>query len=309
MLRKIAIVGANGFVGRHTMEMARCQGISVVGVVRSEAAFGRVRALGADAVQVKDLSAESTQALLPHLGGCDGLVYTASVSKGPGAPDRTDPSGLINVLGACREAGVSRVVYFSGLGIAHYGMNHHCTNPYFLAKMAGEVELFRSGLSVTILRPSYIFGPGDEFLTPLIHRMRTSAVIEVPGDGEYRLQPISVRDAARVVLGAFLGSAQGQAVLDLVGPEILSYRQLIARVATRLGCQVSTRERPKSEAMSQAGERGGYFGLRPHDLDCLFCDEVSVPGPVECLTSGPLETLDEMIDWTLATEPLVAPES
>ena len=125
-----------------------------------------VQGLGGEPFRVKDLEKESTEPLVQALAKCAGLVYTASVSAGSHASDRTDPAGLVNVLNACREASVRRFVFLSGLGIAHYGMNPHCTNPYFLAKMAGEVALFRSGLAVTVFRPSYIFGAGDEFLSP-----------------------------------------------------------------------------------------------------------------------------------------------
>jgi NADH dehydrogenase len=228
------------------------------------------------------------------LHGCDGLVYTASVSTGPNATDRTEPEGLANIAAACQAASVSRLVFFSGLGLAHYGMNPHCTNPYFLAKMAGEVALFRSPLAITVFRPSYIFGAGDEFLTPLIRRVASSATIEVPGDGLYRLQPVSVRDTSRAVASALAQSETDPRVVDLVGPEILSYRALTERVAAILGRSIEVTERPVAEALAQA-RRSGYFGLRPHDLACLLCDEVSDSGPIESLVGQPLESVGSMI--------------
>jgi NADH dehydrogenase len=180
-------------------------------------------------------------------------------------------------------------------------MNPHCTNPYFLAKMAGEVALFRSGLAVTVLRPSYIFGAGDEFLSPLIRRMLAETVVEIPGRGDYRLQPISVEDAARAIRGALDGApASSSRVVDLVGPEIVSYRTLVERIASIMGRRVEIRERPVGEALAQA-RATGYFGLRPHDLACLLCDEVSDHAPVEALVGRPLETLDHMLERAIAT--------
>ena len=238
--------------------------------------------------------------LVPALEGCVGLVYTASVSAVAGASDRTDPAGLVNVIGACRAAGVPRFVYLSGLGIAHYGINPHCTNPYFLAKMAGEVALFRSDLLATVFRPSYIFGAGDEFLSPLIRRMAQGPQVEIPGSGDYRLQPISVTDTARAILAAIDGvPSPSPRVIDLVGPEVLSYRALILRIASLMGRSAEIRERAVEEAEAQA-RATGYFGLRPHDLACLLCDEVSDPGPVASLVGGPLETVDQMVERTIA---------
>ena len=299
MLRKIAIVGANGFVGRHLVEAATAAGIEVIGVVRSEAGADIVQRLGGTPVRVADLSAPSLSALVPLLRGCDGVAYTASVATGPDAVDRTEPAGLANVMASCHTSGVLRFVFFSGLGMAHYGQNPHCTNPYFLAKMAGETALFRSTLNVTVLRPSYIFGAGDEFLTPLLGRVASSDEIEIPGDGAYRLQPISVRDAARVVLGSLAREDAGPRVVDLVGPEIISYRTLIDRIVALQGREIGVVERPLAEALALA--RGGsYLGLRPNDLACLLCDEVADAHPAEILAGQAFESLDRQIESTIA---------
>ena len=293
MISKIAIVGANGLVGRHTLDLCRRQGISVVGVVRSEVGARLVESFGATAVRIADLGRPGMATLVPALAGCDGLVYTASVSTGTSA-DRTNPSGLVNVMAASAEQGVKRFVFLSGLGIAHYGMNVHCTNPYFLGKMAGEVELFRSGLAATVFRPSYILGAGDEFLTPLMARMARESVIEIPGDGSYRLQPVSARDTARAILGALERDDPAPRVVDLVGPEVVSYRALVGRVASIMGRTVEITERPIDQVLVQARE-SSYFGMSPTDLACLLCDEVSDARATEDLAGGTLETLDTMV--------------
>ncbi len=299
MLRKIAIIGANGFVGKQVLAEASRRGIEAVGVVRTQSAADTVESLGGVPVRVVNLQRAETESLVPRLSGCDGLIYTASVATGSPGADRTDPAGLANVLAACRRAGVPSVVFFSGLGIGHYGLSRHCTNPYFLAKMAGEVELFRSGLAVTVFRPSYIFGHGDEFLTPLIGRILAAAAIEIPGDGTYRLQPISVADAARASLAALAASGPSHRVVDLVGPEALSYRELIQRIASIMGKSVGILERPVEETIALARD-SGYFGLRAHDLDCLLCDEIASPRPVTDVLGAPLEGLDVVITRTVA---------
>jgi uncharacterized protein YbjT (DUF2867 family) len=293
MLRKIAIVGANGFVGRHLVETAASSGIEVVGIVRSPAGADIVRNRGGRPAQVAALTIPALESLVPTLSGCDGLVYTAAVSNGA-SNDRTEPSALESTIEVCERAGVPQLVFLSGLGIAHYGMNRHCTNSYFLSKMAGEVALFRSNLKAIVLRPSYIFGNGDEFLTPLIQRIRSTGASEVPGDGRYRMQPISVRDCARVVLGSLAAATPGPCVADLVGPEPISYRSLIDRIARTMKRAVETRERPVEEALALA-RSGGYFGLRPHDLACLLCDEISDAAAVQSLAGRELESLDAII--------------
>jgi NADH dehydrogenase len=299
MQSRVAIIGANGFVGRHLLRLMVRRGLEALGVVRSEEGARVVQDLGGTPFRVKDLEASSTSALAAVLEGSSGLVYTASVTAARGGPDRTDPSGLQNVLDACRAARVPRVVFLSGLGVAHYGMNPHCTNPYFLAKMAGEIALFRSGLEAVVFRPSYIFGAGDEFLSPLVRRLEERAMVEIPGSGEYRLQPISVVDAARALLAALEPTTESSPrAFDLVGPEVLSYRALIGRIAAIAGRRVEIRERAVAEAEALA-RATGYFGLRPHDLACLLCDEVSDPGPISSLIGSPLEGLDAILIRTI----------
>jgi NADH dehydrogenase len=300
MHRRIAIVGANGFVGRHLVEHAVRHGTEVLGVVRSTRGAELVRSLGGRPIRLADLGREQTRALAGELADCEGLVYTASVTASPRSADRTDPAGLVNVLGACREAGIPRVVFFSGLGVAHYGMNPYCTNPYFLAKMAGEVALFRSGVAATVFRPSYIFGAGDEFLTPLVGRIAAGSALEIPGPGDYRLQPISVHDTVRAIMGGLEPGDTSTRVVDLVGPEVIAYKALIARLASALSRPVEIRERPLDEALAEA-RTSGYLGMGAHDLACLLCDEVADSSAVEGLIGGKLESLDSMIAQASAT--------
>lgn len=294
MGRKIGIIGANGFVGRQVARRAGEAGVRVTGVVRSAEAARVVAGAGVTPLLVENLDQGSIAALASGLAGCEGVVYTAGVSARAQAKDRTDPQGLVNVIAACQQAGVRKIIFFSGLGVTHYGMNVHCTNPYFLAKLAGEVALFRSEIAGVVFRPSYIFGVGEESLGPLMRRILSEPAIEIPGDGSYRLQPISVEDTARAVLAALDSRGLGPAAFDLVGPEVVSYRDLVERASAELGKVVTIRERPVEDAV-RAARTSSYFGMRSHDLACLLCDEVSDAKPVGALVGQSLETLDVMI--------------
>ena len=162
---------------------------------------------------------------------------------------------------AATEAGVGRIVFFSGLGVARYGMNPRTSSAYFMSKLEAEVEIYRSGLPAVVFRPSYILGPGDGLVTGLLLDLAAGAV-EVPGDGTYRMQPIAVSDAAAAILaaasGGGLSSDRGRhQVFDLVGPEALSYRDFLKRFASAARSPVGGRFR------STRSPRGG----RPPRLD------------------------------------------
>lgn len=297
-MRRIAVTGANGFVGRHVVRQAAAAGFEVAGVVRSDAAARVVREAGGQPVE---LVGRDPEALVRALDGCAAVVHLAQVGaeRGGQTYEAVNVGFTERVLEDARHAGVGRVVFFSGLGVARYGMSPRCTNPYFLSKLAAETALFRSGLEGVVFRPSFVVGPGDAFV-PMVLRALAGGEIERPGDGSYRMQPIAVHDAAECVLAAV--ERPGGAfptVFDLVGPEPVSYAHLaerLAGVARGLGRPGALRWREVAiEEADRRARSAGFHGMGPDELDCLLCDEVSDPAPLVALLGRPLVPLDDAL--------------
>jgi nucleoside-diphosphate-sugar epimerase len=294
-MKRIAVTGANGFVGRHVVRQAVASGYEVTGVVRSEPAAQAVREVGGHPVQ---LVGRDPEALVHALDGCLAIVHLAQI----GAERSGQTYEAVNigfterVLEDARHAGVPRVVYFSGLGVARFGMAPRCSNAYFLSRLAAETILFRSGLEGVVFRPSFVVGPGDAFVAAALRAMQEGEV-EQPGDGSYRMQPVAVADAALAVLAAVERKPDAfPVVFDLVGPEALPYAALLerlARVARSLGrrAELRVREVPIEDADRRA-RCGGYNGMLPDELDCLLCDQVSDPAPLAALLGRSLTPLD-----------------
>jgi len=292
---RIAVTGANGFVGGHLTRLASARGWEVLGVVRSESAARAVTEAGGRPVL-------TTQGgLAGSLEGCSTLVHLAQIGAArEGATyEAVNVGGTERAIELARRAGVPRFVYFSGLGVARYGLAPRCTNPYFLSKLAAEVALFRSDREAVVFRPSYIVGSGAGLVPRLLHAMAAGEV-ERPSDGAYRLQPISVKDAVALVLAAIEGPrSAGPRVFDLVGPEPVSYARFLERLGAVARAQgrpadFRVREVPIEEADRRA-RQGGYQGMLPDELDCLLCDEVSDPAPLEALLGRVLTPLDEVL--------------
>ena len=305
-MKRIAVTGANGFVGRHLVRHAVSLGYEVVGVVRSERAAQVVRASGGHACE---LLGRDPEALVRALDGCLALVHLAQIGaeRSGSTYEAVNVGFTERVLEDARHAGVPRAVYFSGLGVAHYGMSPRCSNPYFLSKLAAETLVFRSGIEGTVFRPSYVVGAGDG-LVPLVLRAMAGGELERPGDGSYRVQPVAVEDAAAAVMAAVSRPAGSfPTVFDLVGPEPLPYAALLERVAAvarSLGrhAALRVREVPVAEAEAKA-RAGGWQGMLSDELDCLLCDEVSDPGPLVALLGRPLVPLDEALASAVRGEP------
>lgn len=302
-MKRIAVTGANGFVGRHVVRRAVAAGWEVVGVVRSEAAARMVHEDGGHACEIVGRDPE---ALVRALDGCAAVVHLAQIGaeRGGSTYEAVNVRFTERVIEDARHAGVPRAVYFSGLGVARYGMAPRCSNPYFLSKLAAETILFRSGLEGVVFRPSYVVGPGDAFV-PTVVKALDGGEVERPGDGSYRMQPIAVADAAELVLAAVQRPANAfPTVFDLVGPEPVSYERLLQRLAAvvdKLGrpARLRVREIPIAEAERQA-RAGGYQGMLPDELDCLLCDEVSDPAPLVALLGRPLIPLDDALAAAVA---------
>ncbi len=267
-------------------------------LVRSEPAARVVREAGGYPVQ---LVGRDPEALVHALDGCRAVVHLAQIGaeRGGQTYEAINVGYTERVLEDCRHAGVPRVIYFSGLGVARYGMSPRCSNAYFLSKLAAETILFRSGLEGVVFRPSFVAGPGDAFV-PAVLRAMDGGDVERPGDGSYRLQPVAVADAALAVLAAVERPPDAfPSVFDLVGPEALPYAALLerlARVARGHGrrADLRVREVPIEEA-DRRSRAGGFLGMLPDELDCLLCDEVSDPAPLAALLGRPLTPLDEAL--------------
>jgi nucleoside-diphosphate-sugar epimerase len=294
---RIAVTGASGFVGRHLTAAAVRRGVEVTGIVRSSASAAVVEQAGGRPVIATDPGP-----LVSALRGASAVVHLAHIGRErPGETyEQVNVLGTARVAAAAEAAGVPRVVMFSGLGVAHYGQAPRVTNRYFLSKLGAEAQLFRPDRTAIAFRPSYIVGPGDGLIVSLLEAFEGDAVT-IPGDGSYRMQPIAVSDAADAVLAAvdlvapLSSNAPAHRVFDLVGPEPIGYRPLIARVARlaeAAGRPVRARviEVPIADAERQARE-GGFQGMGPDDIDVLLCDELAPAAPLEELLGRPLKPL------------------
>jgi nucleoside-diphosphate-sugar epimerase len=294
---RLVLTGANGFVGRQLILAASAERWDVAGIVRSSAGARLVAEAGGRPIQQPGLD---VAALREAFAGAQAIVHLAQIgSERPGATFQAiNVEGTRVVAAAARAAHVPRIVYFSGLGIAHYGQWPRCTNAYFLSKLTAEAALLEAGLEVAIFRPSYIIGPGDAW-APMLLKQMADGEVERVGDGRYRMQPIAVRDAARLVLAAAAGPSPRHRVFDLVGPEAVACQAFYERlglVARREGKAGDwrIREVPVAEA-DRAARAGGYRGMGRDELDCLLCDEVGDPRPLEALLGAFLTPLDDAI--------------
>jgi NADH dehydrogenase len=181
------------------------------------------------AVEVRPLDFEHVDRLAESLRGAKVLYNTYWVRfNNAGFQRSTAVENTLTLFRAAKKAGVSRLVHVS------------ITNPsedskleYFRGKARLERALIESGLSYAILRPAVLFGREDILINNIAWTLRKMPVFFIFGDGQYHLQPIYVDDLAKLAVEQ--GRSNENCVINAIGPETFTYRELVRTLAEILG--------------------------------------------------------------------------
>ena len=222
----VAVAGGSGFVGGAIAAELYRRGHRVIVLShRGEAARGWLP----DAVEIRLADTARNTGLAEALAGVDALVVALAFPNLPvEAPRRgrtfeaVDAAGTEHVVAAAAGAGVSRVVYLSGAGAAHDAERH-----WFRAKWRAEEAVRGSGLTWTIIRPTWIYGPRDVALNRFLRYGRQLLAVPMSSFGRQLLAPVFIGDAARLAADSLTDPAAADQVFELGGPEILTMRQII----------------------------------------------------------------------------------
>ncbi len=219
------VTGAFGYTGRYLAEKLLADGIRVRTLTNSPQ---RKNPFG-DQVEARPFDFDRPERLVESLRGAAVLYNTYWVRfdkvgfSHDAAVDRTR-----TLFRAAAEAKVGRVVH-----VSITSPSESSPLPYFRGKALLERALVESGLPHSIVRPAVLFGGEDILVNNIAWVLRRFPVFGVFGDGRYRLQPIHVEDFAALLQNE--GRATGNRVIDAVGPEAFTYRELVAAIGRAIG--------------------------------------------------------------------------
>ncbi|KWV45777.1 3-beta hydroxysteroid dehydrogenase [Bradyrhizobium macuxiense] len=220
----VTVFGGSGFLGRNVVRALSKRDYRVRVAVRRPELAGHLQPLGRvgqiHAVQTNVRYPASVEAAMRDSRVAINLV--GILAQGGGQTfDAVQVKGAETVAKTAAAAG-ARMVHVSAIGADENSLSH-----YYRSKAAGEQAVLAAAPSATIVRPSLMFGPEDEFTNRFAALARISPVLPLVGGGVNKLQPAYVADVAKAVADVVDGKAKAGAVYELGGPEILTMREVM----------------------------------------------------------------------------------
>jgi NADH dehydrogenase len=219
-MKKILIFGGTGFVGTQVCEkLNRLQCRVTVATRRSDNAR---HLLPLPLVDVAEIDLHDSAALAALVAGHDAVVNLIAILHGSeDAFQKVHVQWPLTLVRACRAAGVRRIVHISALGASTESASR-----YQRSKARGEAALLGSGLDVTVLRPSVMFGADDKFLNTFARLQQVFPVIPLAGS-RARFQPVWVGDVACAVVRCLQDDATVGEVYEACGPQVFTLKELV----------------------------------------------------------------------------------
>ncbi len=223
----VTVFGGSGFVGRHVVRALAKRGYRVRVACRRPDLAGHLQPLG-NVGQIHCVQAN--------------LRYRWSIDRAVEGADF-----VINLVGILAEGGkqkfdslqargagwVAEAATATGaqmLQMSAIGADSESASNYARTKAHGEQLVREAAADAIVVRPSIVFGPEDDFFNRFGAMARISPVLPLIGGGKTKLQPVYVGDLAEAVALAVDGKVAAGTVLELGGPERLSFRACLEKM-------------------------------------------------------------------------------
>jgi NADH dehydrogenase len=232
--RLATVFGGSGFVGRYIVRAFARAGWRVRAAVRRPDLAGFLSTYGVvGQVQPFQANVRFPASVEAAVEGAEIVVNASGVKRETGRQSfaAVHAAGSQAIAQAAKAGGARALIHISGLGA-----DAASSNAYIASKGHGEEAARLAFPEVTILRPSVVFGPEDEFFNRFADLARFLPVLPAFADGKSKLQPVFVGDIAQAAAKAIDGELKPGIIYELGGPEVLSLAQAMAlalRVAER----------------------------------------------------------------------------
>ena len=251
---RVLVLGAFGFIGSHVAAALTGAGHEVVWAGRR--ARSDRRSVAADLAHDTDAAT-----WLPRLRGIDAVVNCAGILRegGGGGFRAVHVDGPRALFTACEQVGIRRVVHVSAAGVGP-----DVPVEYAMTKAEGDALLEASSLDWAVLRPSLVYGRGSHGMAQFTALAALPVGIPLVGDGRQPFQPIAVEELARAIVALVEHAGPLRLIVDAVGPEPITMRDLLAATRRWLGLPPGFFVEIPSALVAAGARIGDVFGRGPY---------------------------------------------
>lgn len=228
----VTVFGGTGFVGSQVVRALAKAGHRVRVAVRQPNLAYRMRMMGdVGQIEVVQANVRNPASVARALDGAEGCVNLVGVlwESGRQKFQSIHAMGARNVAEAAAKAGVKHLVHVSAIGADVDG-----AAKYARSKGDGEAAVRQAFPAATIVRPSIVFGPEDDFFNRFAQMAALAPIMPLVG-GETRFQPVFVGDVAAVIAKAVSNPASAGVTYELGGPTVYTMREILQLILTETG--------------------------------------------------------------------------
>ncbi len=223
----VTVFGGSGFLGRQVVQTLARRGYRVRVACRRPDLAGHLQPLGnVGQIQAVQANLRYRWSVDQAVEGSDIVVNLVAILFETGK----QTFGAVQDFGACAVAEATRAAGARLIHISAIGADEDSTSQYARTKALGEKAVSETLPGSVIIRPSIIFGTGDGFFNKFANIARFTPVLPLIGGGETKFQPVYVGDVAEVIARAVDGDVGGGSVLELGGPEVVSFRECLEKM-------------------------------------------------------------------------------
>jgi uncharacterized protein YbjT (DUF2867 family) len=226
----VLVTGATGYIGGRLAPRLLERGYRVRCLARSAAKLLPRPWAGHERVEIIEGDVGDQGRLEAALRGCAAAYYLVHSMDAAGPAYRERDLALAEGFGrAAARAGVPRIIYLGGLGETGAGLSRHLSS-----RREVETALARGGVPVTTLRAAMIIGSGSASFEILRYLVERLPIMITPRWVSTESQPIAVRDVLHYLIAALETPATTGRTLDLGGPDVESYANIMRAMASAL---------------------------------------------------------------------------
>lgn len=231
LIRRVFLTGSTGYIGGRLAPRLLEQGYRVRCFSRSAAKLRHRPWASHESVELLEGDVSDETALGRALEGCDAAYYLIHSMEASVGEYRSRDFALAEAFGrACAKAGVKRILYLGGLGEIGEGLSTHLAS-----RREVETALASGGVPVTVFRAAMIIGSGSASFEILRYLVERLPVMVTPKWVFTESQPIAIRDVLFYLMEGLTVPETIGKTIDIGGPDILSYSDLMREMASALG--------------------------------------------------------------------------